>query len=157
MAMIIVVDIDGTVSKVGDRLKYLQEEPKNWDAFYDACFEDEPYKDIINLLRTLYYNNVDGVEFVFCTGRRESCRIATKNWIREHIGFASSSTLLMRADGDKRHDTEVKPELLFEWQDRRLHLGDDWQVDFILEDRNSMVKKWRELGYRCLQVREGDF
>ena len=27
----------------------------------------------------------------------------------------------------------------------------------ILEDRNSMVKKWRELGYTCLQVAEDDF
>ena len=27
----------------------------------------------------------------------------------------------------------------------------------VLEDRNSMVKRWRELGYTCLQVNDGDF
>ena len=37
----ILVDIDGTISKVGDRIKYLQQEPKNWDSFYEACDEDE--------------------------------------------------------------------------------------------------------------------
>lgn len=33
----------------------------------------------------------------------------------------------------------------------------DYRVAFILEDRNSMVKKWRELGFKCLQVADGDF
>ena len=27
----------------------------------------------------------------------------------------------------------------------------------LLEDRNSMVKKWRELGLICLQVVDGNF
>jgi hypothetical protein len=31
------------------------------------------------------------------------------------------------------------------------------EIAFVLEDRNSMVKKWRELGLTCLQVAEGDF
>ena len=30
-------------------------------------------------------------------------------------------------------------------------------VAFILEDRDSMVKKWRDLGLTCLQVAYGDF
>ena len=42
----IIVDTDGTVSKVGDRLKYLQQEKKDWDAFYEHCDEDEPIGDI---------------------------------------------------------------------------------------------------------------
>jgi len=58
---------------------------------------------------------------------------------------------LMRKNGDKRHDTKVKPELL-------LDVGIlPENTLFILEYRNSMVKKWRELGYRCLQVQDGDF
>lgn len=56
--------------------------------------------------------------------------------------------LLMRKDNDWRHDTIVKPLML------------DFPVSevlFVLEDRNSMVKRWRELGYTCLQVNDGDF
>ena len=30
----VVVDIDGTLSKVGERLKYLQQDPPDWDRFY---------------------------------------------------------------------------------------------------------------------------
>lgn len=59
--------------------------------------------------------------------------------------------LLMRKDGDWRHDTEVKPELL-----QKASITPD-KVYFILEDRDSMVAKWCELGYRCLQVNDGKF
>ena len=147
----IVVDIDGTISKVGDRLKYINKSPKDWDSFYNACNQDEPYHDIIDILRILYHNDIECLEFVFCTGRRESSRIDTENWIDKHLPFAQDYELLMRKDGDKRHDTEVKPELL---NNALLSPYDVW---FILEDRNSMAKKWRELGYRCLQVQDGDF
>lgn len=60
-------------------------------------------------------------------------------------------TILMRKNKDYRHDTEVKPELL---KNRGITPDD---VAFILEDRNVMVQKWRELGFTCLQVAEGNF
>ena len=49
----------------------------------------------------------------------------------------------------------VKPDLL-EYILTQLQLKKE-DVHFILEDRDSMVQKWRELGYTCLQVREGNF
>ena len=70
-------------------------------------------------------------------------------WLLSYIGvIPPNDGLLMRKDGDFRHDTEVKPELIEPIKDRIL---------CILEDRASMVAKWRELGYTCLQVAEGDF
>ena len=57
----------------------------------------------------------------------------------------------MRKDRDWRHDTAVKPELL-----AKSGINTD-NVAFILEDRDSMVTKWRELGYKCLQVADGNF
>jgi hypothetical protein len=42
MKFIVIVDIDGTISKVGDRIKYLKQDPKDWESFYKDCFEDEP-------------------------------------------------------------------------------------------------------------------
>lgn len=146
---IVVVDIDGTIAKVGDRLKYLQQEKKDWDAFYEHCDEDEPIEDMCHLVSDLsclcYY------DIVFCTGRRESVRGKTSKWLLENIGVYKKDTLLMRKDGDWRHDIEVKPELL-----QKAGITPD-DVYFILEDRDSMVAKWRELGYRCLQVNDGNF
>lgn len=145
---IVVVDIDGTIAKVGDRLKYLQQEKKDWDAFYEHCDEDEPIKDIIELIELMQIHEYN---IVFCTGRRESVRKKTEYWLFKNIWCLREYKLLMRKDGDWRHDTEVKPELL-----QKAGITPD-DVYFILEDRDSMVAKWRELGYRCLQVNDGNF
>lgn len=145
---IIVVDIDGTIAKVGDRLKYLQQEKKDWDAFYEHCDEDEPIDEMCQLVADLF---VLGRDIVFCTGRRESVREKTKNWLTQNVMSTFDDELLMRKDGDWRHDTEVKPELL-----QKAGITPD-DVYFILEDRDSMVAKWRELGYRCLQAADGKF
>ena len=145
---IVVVDIDGTIAKVGDRLKYLQQEKKDWDAFYEHCDEDEPIKDIIELIELMQIHEYN---IVFCTGRRESVRKKTEYWLFKNIWCLREYKLLMRKDGNWRHDTEVKPELL-----QKAGITPD-KVYFILEDRDSMVAKWRELGYRCLQVADGKF
>lgn len=143
----VVVDIDGTIAKVGERLKYLQQEKKDWDSFYEHCDEDEPIRDVISIIEDLYY---EGRNIVFCTGRRKSVAEKTRDWLLKHTKVKSFD-LLMRPDGDFRHDTMVKPELL-----DQMKITPD-RVLCILEDRDSMVAKWRELGYRCLQVDRGDF
>lgn len=146
----VIVDIDGTISKVGERIKYLQSEPKDWDSFYNDSFEDEPILKMVDLVYDLYLQRY---KIVFCTGRRESCREKTLNWFNKYFEpeIAKFSTLLMRPNKDHRHDTEIKPELL---KNAGIELD---SIAFVLEDRNSMVKKWRELGLICLQVAEGDF
>jgi len=149
MKNIVIVDIDGTISKVGDRIKYLQQSPKDWDSFYEDCFEDEPIHEMVDLVKLLDQSYL----LIFCTGRRESCREKTIAWFNKHFipEVIKYNPLLMRPDNDYRHDTEVKPELIRKYG----HSFDD--IAFVLEYRNSMVKKWRELGLICLQVAEGDF
>lgn len=144
----IVVDIDGTIASVRGRLKYLLREKKDWDAFYEHCNEDATIEDMCRLVEDLWKL---GYHIVFCTGRGESVREKTKKWIKQYVAIGWDYDLLMRKDGDWRHDTEVKPELL---QNANIAPCD---VFFILEDRDSMVAKWRELGYRCLQVADGKF
>ena len=149
---IVVVDIDGTISKVGDRIKYLEQKPKDWDAFYAACDEDKPILPIMVLVN-MFAKQYD---IVFLTGRRESEREKTRAWIVKHMGFNTyvnyqNVPILMRPNGDFRHDTEVKTEEL-------MRCGYPLEIiAYVLEDRNSMVAKWRQLGLTCLQVAEGDF
>lgn len=143
--MIVIVDIDGTVSKVGDRIKYLEQKPKDWDSFYEACDQDEINTTIQELVGLLAKRN--GI--VFITGRREGVRAKTNYWLRKYFSFPY--VLLMRPDGDYRHDTMVKPELFTN------HGYTVEEVELALEDRNSMVAKWREMGITCLQVADGNF
>lgn len=145
----VLVDIDGTLSILGDRLRHLGETPKNWDMFYARCAEDLPDEPMINLVSTLIES---GTDVVFCTGRRESERQKTIMWLEHHLGTSvSNDSLLMRPDGDHRHDTVLKPELVVKagWPINR--------IDFVLEDRDSVVAMWRSIGVKCLQVARGDF
>ena len=161
----IVCDIDGTVADCKHRLHYIRRlapVPNDYDAFYEACDKDTPIKPIINILKRHWHS----YSIVFLTGRRESVRQKTVDWLDKYVtkGITCNPMvderveydLLMRPNGDRRHDTIVKPELLDKFFEGEL-FSDKSNVAFILEDRNSMVKEWRELGYTCLQVADGDF
>lgn len=153
MSKIVVCDIDGTISKVGDRIKYLEQEKKDWDSFYAHCGEDEPNEIVIEIVDAMMHNFY---KLVLCSGRRESCRRDTAEWLFRHgENIGCYDEILLRADGDFRSDTVVKKELLDNYLSENGYTKDD--VAFILEDRSSVVKMWRDAGYTCLQVAEGDF
>lgn len=147
---IILVDIDGTLADLTHRLHFITKEKPNWDAFHEECDKDKPIHGVVNIVNNLLL--LPQYEIVFCTARPEKVRNKTFFWLKKHIpGIVPNVRLLMRKNGDFRHDAEVKPELL---QEAGIELS---QIEFVLEDRNSMVKKWREMGLTCLQVAEGDF
>lgn len=146
MKKFVVVDIDGTIANVEHRLHFMKSTPKNNEAFHDACDKDEPIEEMIELVQGLMvrYN------IIFCTGRPEKVRKKTSDWITKHIKPFEYPLIVMREDGDERKDEIVKPEEL----SKVIPLD---KIAFILEDRTSVVKAWRELGVKCLQVAEGDF
>ena len=146
MKKYVVVDIDGTIANCEHRVHHLLQEPKDWDSYFSKCDGDEPIQPIIDIVRSFYLGDW---EVIFCTGRRDSERGKTETWLNRNCLIFG--TLLMRKTGDHRHDTIIKPELL-----ARAGITPK-NTAFILEDRNSVVKKWRELGFTCLQVAEGDF
>ena len=134
-----IFDIDGTLSILGDRLKYLNQPKKDWEA----CDEDQLNIPVANICRALSRDHV----IVYCTGRTESVRTKTELWLESHdLPF---NNLFMRKDGDYRHDTIVKPELI-----QLLNLSD---IHAVFEDRSSMVQCWRAMGLQCFQVAEGNF
>jgi len=142
-----IFDLDGTLTIVGDRLKYLNRKPKDWDAFYEACGEDKPNEPVIAVFKAIY--DWCGHDVKIVTGRRESTRWKTIEWLEDNTGIAfESDSLIMRPDDDHRHDTILKPEMVADFIP---------QIEMVFEDRDSMVKAWRELGITCCQVAEGNF
>ncbi len=84
------------------------------------------------------------------SGRKEAARVATENALSDYdIPFEH---LFMRANDDNRKDSLVKTDLFNE------HVRDNFDVQFVLDDRNQVVKDcWRAMGLKCLQVEDGDF
>ena len=139
----IIFDLDGTLNIIGDRLKYVQQPVKNWDAFYEASLNDEvntPIAKIYNLFYEKYYS------IYILTGRNEKYRTITEQWLTANDFLYDK--LIMRPDRDYRHDTIVKPMLAAPF------LKD---IEMAFEDRKVMAEKWRELGILCLHVAEGNF
>ena len=131
---VIIVDIDGTIALKGNRDPY----------DYALVREDFPNKKVISVVTQLENWN----EVMFVSGRSEICREDTEQWLAQ-IGFENCELYMRRLD-DYRSDEIVKKEIYYRHISPR-------NVLCVFDDRNKVVKMWRELGLTCLQVAEGDF
>ena len=128
----IMVDIDGTLAHMKGR------SPFEWHR----VGEDKLDQIIANITR--HYSHV-----IVVSGRDEVCRPETEKWLRKHdVRF---ELLVMRPKNDNRPDEIVKLELYEQY------IKPHYSIEFVLDDRNKVVKMWREHGLKCLQVAEGDF
>jgi hypothetical protein len=156
---IILCDVDGTLADVNHRLHYIKNDDgtlkpyaeRDWDSFNEACAEDRPNTDVIEVLRSLV-RSPNGERLVyFLSGRNEVVRDTTVAWLQKYVlpnesKISINKDLRMRKADDRRPDTEVKLEMV-----RELGLTPD-DVLCILDDRQCVVDMWRENGFRCLQV-----
>jgi predicted kinase len=133
----ILVDVDGTVALTGDRSPY--------DMTRVAL--DQPNHLVITAIRAMHHA---GHAIVYCSGRTDDARQATADWLDTHVGLPYAA-LHMRAVGDTRKDSVVKREI-FDLQIRR-----NWNVVGVFDDRNQVVRMWRDLGLTVFQVADGNF
>lgn len=144
-----VFDIDGTIADMSHRLHHIVRtdgKPKDWTACFAAVSNDKPIQHVIHVARAL----VEAGHFiVFVTGRPDSCRAATEEWLAEHV--IGEQALYMRKAGDHRNDDIVKMELLAQLR------ADGWEPRMVFDDRDRVVSAWRSAGVPCAQVAEGKF
>lgn len=131
----LIVDLDGTLAIHVGRGPYEEE----------RCGEDAlslPVFDIITKFAPT-------TTIIYCSGRHDTVRAQTQAWLDENE--CPTGPLFMRAGGDSRNDAIVKLEIF----DRAIR--DKYNVQFVLDDRDRVVKMWRDLGLTCLQVNYGNF
>lgn len=133
----IICDIDGTLAHMQGRDPY----------DYDKVDTDVVDKTIKNILRVFYGNGNYAILIV--SGREDACKHETVGWLSKN--YVMYDELFMRKHGDYRPDEVIKKEIYDK------HIKDKYDVEFVLDDRNKVVKMWREIGLKCLQVAEGDF
>jgi predicted kinase len=134
----VIVDIDGTLAKMHER------GPFEWQK----VGQDRPHEDIIALVHALKPTHT----IIFMSGRDEVCRSATVAWLDFHLRhIPAPELLLMRPAGNMEKDAVIKERLF------RDHIYGKYHVDYVIDDRDQVVRMWRDLGLRCLQVADGDF
>ena len=135
---VVLCDIDGTLALRGDRAPH----------DHDSSMEDAVNWPVVMVCNALY---ASGLGVVLMSGRDECYRAVTEYWLGAHGLLKYRLDLIMRAEKDNRPDEIVKRELY------ERHIKPRYEVVAVLDDRNKVVKMWRELGLLCLQVQEGDF
>ena len=132
----IICDIDGTIALRGDR-----------DPFdHSVAMEDAVNRPVEDVL----YKFKDTHAILYVSGRDEKFRDITEYWLWVHkLDFHSK--LLMRSLDDTRPDSDVKEEI---W---RWNIDGVYDVLFVLDDRQRVVDRWRQLGLTVLQVAEGNY
>ena len=142
----IIVDLDGTLCDVEHRVHHVKSKPKKWGAFNQAMDQDKPYFWCIELIAAMKARDY---KIYFVTGRDENFRKMTTKWLSRHN--VHYDELHMRRDQDFREDSEVKEEIYVH------KIEKNSQVLFVVDDRKSVVERWRKLGLTCLQCAPGDF
>lgn len=142
----IIVDLDGTLCDVEHRVHHVKSKPKNWHAFNSAMDEDKSYFWCLELIAAMKSR---GYKILFVTGRDENFRSNTEAWLKKHQ--VDYDELYMRKAQDFREDSDVKEEIYHQKIERTT------QVLFVVDDRKSVVARWRQIGLTCLQCAPGDF
>lgn len=137
----IIVDIDGTLAH-RQEVNGSTRGPFDWHRVH----EDAPDYSVIAVVASMHRHSY---RIVYVSGRDEVCRKDTESWIHDYVGIPGP--LYMRSEGDNRKDTIVKAELFWD------HIADAYEPVFSLDDRDSVVQMWRDMGIKCLQCQPGAF
>jgi hypothetical protein len=151
-----IFDLDGTLALIGHRRHFVEcpRKQQDWTGFYAACDKDERNEPIIEIMEMLLHSGND--VWVF-SGRSDEVRNKTLNWLDSNTSFCLYSgedheALQMRDSGDFTPDDILKKQ----WLDAMLP-EDRERLVCVFDDRDRVVKMWRDNGITCLQVAPGEF
>jgi hydroxymethylpyrimidine pyrophosphatase-like HAD family hydrolase len=141
LPLAIICDLDGTLALLNGRSPY--------DA--STCEQDVLNKPVADIVRR-YLIDKD-VKVFFVSGREDKFKRQTDSFISVHFKDIPELDyrLIMRKSGDYRKDSEIKKEIYDKY------IRGKYDVLFVLDDRDQVVKYWRSEGLTCLQVDYGNF
>lgn len=132
-----IFDMDGTLALLNGRSPY--------DA--STCEDDLPNVPVVDLLFSLHGDG--GQDIIIMSGRNESARLPTEKWLKKYnIPYVA---LFMRPEDNWINDGEMKRKLFMD------NIFGKWHVLGAFDDRNRVVRAWRDLGLQCYQVSDGNF
>lgn len=151
----IICDIDGTLADMTPRIeKYGQKiAPYKWDA----VGMDNLVREVAFVLERFKFQpdskyggqHQTGIKILLVSGRDGVCRPETEKWLADNN--VRYDELLMRSEGNNEKDNIIK-QRIYDTQ-----IVGNYNIEFVLDDRDQVVKMWRANGLKCFQVAEGNF
>ena len=146
----VIFDLDGTLAII-DKRRALAAKPNgkiNWGTFFapENIKLDEPNFPVIESFKAM---KAAGFIVGIFSGRDEISRQETMNWLAKHN--IDPMFLRMRPNGSFTPDDVLKKA----WLDEIIANGNE--VICVFDDRDKVVKMWRENGIACFQVAPGNF
>ena len=136
-----IFDVDGTLAdSKGIRSPY----------DYSKVYDDRPIIAVCRVAAAIDSLNVQSPsmpQVIFVSGRKAECRKDTTKWLRDYTGC--EPLLFMRADGDDRHDAQVKYDIL------RRDILPRFHVLGVFDDRQRVVQMWQSAGIRAMDCGQG--
>jgi hypothetical protein len=146
----VIFDLDGTLALIDKRrAKALKLNGKlNWGEFFkpENIQLDEPNIPVIKTFQSLKQS---GFEVGIFSGRDSISRKETEKWLLEN--GIEADFFKMRPQGSHTPDDVLKKMWLTEM------ISDGKEIMCVFDDRDKVVKMWRDNGISCFQVNYGDF
>lgn len=145
----IIVDIDGTIARMVARGPFDEH----------LVHTDELIESVGAMVEHAAFNDIN---IIFMSGRTDGCYEATEKWLVDKLPFLGYSfggvnefdwDLIMRRSVEDRG----RPDDIVKYELFRRHVAHRYNVLYCIDDRNKVVKMWREIGLTVAQVAEGDF
>lgn len=122
---------------------------EDWKAFFEACDKDTPIEPVINVFRHIRFTFPECEEIQIWSGRCESVRDKTEDWIIKNIGLPDYLLpIKMRPIGDNSPDDKLKEK----WLDETISQGKT--IEFVFDDRPKVVRMWRRRGIFVFDVNQ---
>lgn len=140
MKKLFIFDLDGTLCDITHRLPLIKCEKPDWPSFYRSCVSDKPKRWVIDLLDIVKHHG----DILILSGRSNEVEGYTRDWLKDH--GIMYDYLVMREAGNTEPDDDLKQKMLDDFLRDK-----DFQVQFIVDDRQRVVDMWRRIGYNVLQ------
>ena len=139
----VVFDMDGVLSDAVGRQHFLERPYRDWDAFFEACGEDELIDEVARLLEVIDAEH----RVVLLTARPMRVRPQTCTWLARHD--LRWDLLIMRDFGDYESSRTFKQRTVGEL----VAYGFDLRLAF--EDDRRNVDMFHGEGVPCIYIHSG--